>query len=165
VSLGLFVFGVAIGICSGLLGIGGGVLLVPGLVLLFGFSQQEAQGTSLAVLVPPIGLFAAIVYYQHGYLRLSVAGWVAAGFLVGALLGAYCVAHLPVAILRIGFGSLLLFVGFQFLLSAFGTRLTTALPVFLIVAFNWLCARLVQRRRPIPARPLTPPGDDTEYHI
>ncbi len=81
-SLGLFVFGIVIGLCSGLLGIGGGVLLVPGLVLLFGFSQQEAQGTSLAVLVPPIGLFAAIVYYHHGYLRLPAIGWVAAGFLL-----------------------------------------------------------------------------------
>ena len=100
-GLELFLFGVAIGICSGLLGIGGGVLLVPGLILLFGFSQQEAQGTSLAVLVPPIGLFAALVYYQHGYLRLSVTGWVAAGFLLGALLGAWWVAHLPATVLRV----------------------------------------------------------------
>ena len=58
----LALFGVAVGILSGLLGIGGGIVLVPGLMLLFGFSQPEAQGTSLAVLIPPIGLFAAMVY-------------------------------------------------------------------------------------------------------
>lgn len=62
----LLAFGVCVGILGGLLGIGGGVVLVPGLILLFGFSQQEAQGTSLAVMIPPIGLFAAMVYYQHG---------------------------------------------------------------------------------------------------
>jgi uncharacterized membrane protein YfcA len=165
VSLGLFVLGLAIGLCSGLLGIGGGVLLVPGLILLFGFSQQEAQGTSLAVLVPPIGLFAAIVYYHHGFLRLPVVGWVAAGFLLGALLGAYVVAYVPTAVLRIAFGSLLLFVGFQFLLNAFGARPATALPVLLITAFNWIFARLVHQRTTKPFMRLSPPGDDTEYHI
>src|SRR5262245_27323466 len=76
--LSLFLFGVAIGVVSGLLGIGGGILLVPGLMLLFQFSQQEAQGTSLAALIPPIGIFAAIVYYQNGHVRLPVAGAVAA---------------------------------------------------------------------------------------
>ncbi|HZN36271.1 MAG TPA: TSUP family transporter, partial [Pirellulaceae bacterium] len=68
----LFLFGVAIGIVSGLLGIGGGILLVPGLMLLFQFSQQEAQGTSLAVLIPPIGIFAALVYIQNGDVKLPV---------------------------------------------------------------------------------------------
>jgi uncharacterized protein len=163
--LGLFVLGIAIGLCSGLLGIGGGVLFVPGLVLLFGFSQQEAQGTSLAVLVPPIGLFAAIVYYHHGFLRLPVVGWVAAGFLLGALLGSFIVTYVPTSILRIAFGSLLLFVGFQFLLNAFGTRPAAAFPVLLITAFNWIFARLLQRRTATPFRRLSPPGDDIEYHI
>ncbi len=81
----LFLFGVAIGIVSGLLGIGGGVLLVPGLMLLFGFSQSEAQGTNLAVLIPPIGIFAAMIYYQNGYVRLPVVGLIALGFVFGAL--------------------------------------------------------------------------------
>lgn len=67
----LALVGVAVGVLSGWLGIGGGIVLVPGLMLLFGFSQPEAQGTSLAVLVPPIGLFAAIVCYQHGDVRRS----------------------------------------------------------------------------------------------
>lgn len=83
----LLVFGVVVGILSGLLGIGGGVVLVPGLILLFGFSQAEAQGTSLAVLIPPIGIFAALVYYQHGYVRLPVVSLIAVGFMFGALFG------------------------------------------------------------------------------
>lgn len=82
--LWLFLFGSAIGVVSGLLGIGGGVLLIPGLMLLFGFSRAESAGTSLAVMVPPIGLFAALVYYQHGYVRLPVVGFIAVGFLLGA---------------------------------------------------------------------------------
>ena len=76
----LLLFGGAVGVAGGLLGLGGGIALVPGLMLLFGFTQQEAQGTSLAVMIPPIGIFAALVYYQHNYIRLPVVGWVAAGF-------------------------------------------------------------------------------------
>ena len=62
-----FGFGIIVGLLSGMLGIGGGVVLVPGLILLFGFSQIEAQGTSLAVLSVPVVLFAALVYYQAGF--------------------------------------------------------------------------------------------------
>jgi len=87
---------------------------------------------------------------------------VPAGFLLGALLGASIVAYVPTAVVRIAFGSLLLFVGFQFLLNAFGTRPASALPVLLITAFNWIFARLVQRRRVTPFRRISPPGDDTE---
>src|SRR3954451_16605605 len=100
----LFLFGVAVGGASGLLGIGGGIVLVPGLIWLFGFSQPEAQGTSLAVLIPPVGIFAALVYYRHGYVRLPVVGAVAAGFLVGAYLGAKFVPHAPLDGLRLAFG-------------------------------------------------------------
>lgn len=89
----LLLFGAAIGAVSGLLGIGGGVLLIPGLVMLFGFSQAEAQGTSLAVLIPPIGIFAAMVYYQHGMVRLPVVGFIALGFMLGAYCGARFVPH------------------------------------------------------------------------
>jgi uncharacterized membrane protein YfcA len=62
----LFLFGCAVGVMSGLMGIGGGIALVPGLILLFHFTPQQAQGTSVAVLIPPIGIFAEMVYYQHG---------------------------------------------------------------------------------------------------
>ena len=116
----LFGFGLGVGILGGLLGIGGGVVLVPGLILLFGFSQAEAQGTSLAVMIPPIGLFAALVYYQHGFVRLPVVSLIAGGFMLGALLGAKVLPHVPVATLRILFGILLLYIGFSFILSTRG---------------------------------------------
>ena len=67
--LGLLAFGLMVGVLGGLLGIGGGIVLVPGLVLLFGLSQSEAQGTSLAVLTLPVVAFAAMIYYQNGFIK------------------------------------------------------------------------------------------------
>lgn len=161
----LAVFGVAVGVLSGLLGIGGGIVLVPGLMLLFGFSQPEAQGTSLAVMIPPIGLFAALVYYQHGYVRLPVAGWIALGFLVGALIGAKLVPSIPPTALRIAFGLLLLYEGFTFVMGTSTARKEVALHAGLATLGSAAIARLLgrarDRNRPQPARP----DESTEYHI
>lgn len=161
----LALFGVAVGMLSGVLGIGGGIMLVPGLMLLFGLSQPEAQGTSLAVMIPPIGLFAAIVYYQHGYVRLPVVGWIALGFLIGALVGAKLVPIIPPSTLRIGFGLLLLYEGFTFVMGSETTRKEVALPAGLATLATALTARFVRRvrekNRPQPPRP----DESTEYHI
>ena len=162
VFLWLLLFGVGVGALNGLLGIGGGIALVPGLVLLFGFSQQEAQGTSLAVLIPPIGLFAALVYYQHGYVRLPVVGLVALGFVVGAYGGAHLVPHLPLEALRVAFGVLLLFLGFTFLLSPRTARPAAALPAGVATVASVLIAHNLGTRVPKEPRP---PGDRIEYHI
>ncbi len=160
----LLMFGVTIGILSGLLGIGGGVVLVPGLILLFGFSQAEAQGTSLAVMIPPIGLFAAMVYYQHGYVRLPVVGLIATGFMAGALLGAKLVPHLPLAALRLGFGVLLLYIGFAFILNPRNISGQSAMPAGLAAIVSAAIAFLL--RRPRPARTKLPrPDEDDDYHI
>jgi uncharacterized membrane protein YfcA len=75
--------GLIAGTMSGLIGIGGGIIIIPVLVFLFGFSQHEAQGTTLALLVPPIGLLAAWTYYQQGYVDLKIAGYICAGFFLG----------------------------------------------------------------------------------
>jgi uncharacterized membrane protein YfcA len=139
----LFLFGTAVGVMSGLLGIGGGVALVPGLMLLFGFSQQEAQGTSLAVLVPPIGIFAAMVYYQHGFVRAPIVGWVALGFLLGALAGAKLVPVVPAMSLRIGFGLILLYVGFMFVMTPTSARSSSALPAGLAALGVFILSRLL----------------------
>jgi uncharacterized membrane protein YfcA len=162
VSMALFVFGLGVGALSGLLGIGGGIVLVPGLVFLFGFSQQEAQGTSLFVLIPPIGLFAALVYYQHGYVRLPVVGLVAIGFMIGAYAGAHLVPHLPLDVLRTAFGVLLLFLGFMFLMSPHSIRPATALPAGIATLVTALLARTLKTSR--TGRPRSP-GDGIEYHI
>src|SRR4029453_8450183 len=70
------------GIIGGLFGVGGGEIFIPLLIYLFGFSQHQAQGTSLAVLLPPIGLLAALRYYRAGHVDFAVAGLLALGFLL-----------------------------------------------------------------------------------
>lgn len=105
--------GLAAGILSGLVGIGGGILFVPALVFLFGFSQQQAQGTTLALLVPPIGLLAAWTYYQHGFVDLKVAAFIAAGFIVGSLLGARYAIGISNDMLGKIFGVFLVAVGLK----------------------------------------------------
>ena len=70
-EIGLLVLGLGSGVFSGLVGVGGGVVIVPALVLLFGLSQHQAQGTTLALLVPPIGILAAWTYYKQGYVDLE----------------------------------------------------------------------------------------------
>lgn len=156
----LFLFGATVGVVSGLLGIGGGVLLVPGLVLLFGFSQPEAQGTSLAVLALPILIFAAVVYYQNGHVRLPVAGVVAAGFAVGAYAGARFVPHVPAIYLRTGFGGLLLYLGFLFVVSPATGRSAAALPAGVAAVVTAVLGFVLRRKR--QARPTR---EDVEYHI
>src|SRR5688572_9639213 len=108
-SLGLFLLGAAVGVLSGMLGIGGGIGLVPALVVLFGLSQTEAQGTSLAT-IPFGAIIAAMIYNQSTPLRVPVVVAVGAGFVVGALLGARLLPHVPEATLRLGFGALLLYL-------------------------------------------------------
>jgi uncharacterized protein len=162
----LFLFGIGVGVLSGLLGIGGGIALVPGLIMMFGFSQKEAQGTSLAVLVPPIGIFAAMVYYQHGYVQLPKVGWVAFGFVVGALLGALLVDAIPQAWLSFAFGATLLYVGFMFVLSPdVDKRTAAALPAGLaalaVTVLGWILRRRVLKK---PAK-REPPSDNLEYHL
>ncbi len=160
----LFLFGVGVGVLSGLLGIGGGVVLVPGLILMFGFSQAEAQGTSLAVLIPPIGIFAAMVYYQHGFVRLPIVGLLAVGFIIGGFFGAKLVPHVPLELLRIAFGVLLLYLGFTFVMSPRAPTAETALPSVIATATSVAIA-YVLRRRQRSKQPLPPPSDDRDYHI
>ena len=80
--------GLGAGILSGVIGIGGGVVIVPALVFLFGLSQHQAQGMTLALLVPPIGLLAAWTYYSKGYVDLTIAAFVCLGFFLGGFIGA-----------------------------------------------------------------------------
>ena len=75
--------GLVTGIFSGLIGIGGAIIIIPSLVLLFGLSQHTAQGTTLALMVPPIGLLAAWVYYKQGFVDLKIAAFVCIGFFIG----------------------------------------------------------------------------------
>lgn len=107
--------GVLAGALSGLLGIGGGIIIVPALVLLFGFSQHLAQGTTLALMVPPIGILAAWTYYKQGNVHLAAAAWICLGFVAGSVLGARGAAVLPDIVLRRAFGALFLVLSLRML--------------------------------------------------
>src|SRR4030042_2939365 len=109
--------GLVAGILSGLIGIGGGIIIVPALVLVFGLSQHSAQGTTLALMVPPIGLLAAWSYYKHGFVDLKIAAFVCLGFFVGGLLGAEFANAIPDQLLRKIFGVVLLLVSVKMILG------------------------------------------------
>ena len=111
------VVGLAAGVMSGLVGIGGGVVIVPALVFLLGLTQQQAQGTTLALLVPPIGILAAWTYYRQGYVDLKVGGIICLGFLLGGLIGARMATGLPDGILEKIFAIALLLVSLKMLFA------------------------------------------------
>lgn len=109
--------GLVAGIFSGLIGLGGGIIIVPALVLLFGFSQHTAQGTTLALMVPPIGLLAAWMYYKEGFVDLKIAGLICIGFFIGGLIGAKFAAKIPDDTLRKIFGIVLLLASLKMILG------------------------------------------------
>ena len=105
--------GLAAGTFSGFMGLGGGILLTPALVYIFGLSQHQAQGTSLAVMVPPITLLAALRYYYSGNVRLDIAVFIALGFMVGGIIGAQIVQAVPDMVLKKIFGAILLIMALK----------------------------------------------------
>jgi len=109
--------GLITGIVSGIFGIGGGIILIPALVFFFGFTQHTAQGTTMALLVLPIGLFAALEYHRQGYVDLRVGLLVAAGFLVGGFLGARIATGLSDLMLARVFGVGLVLIGIKMIVS------------------------------------------------
>lgn len=111
------VIGLVAGILSGLLGIGGGIIMIPALVYLFGFSQHGAQGTTLAVMVLPIGLLAAMKYYSQGQVNITVAIFIAMGFFVGGFIGASFVEHISETVLRRMFGACMLVIAIKMIFT------------------------------------------------
>jgi uncharacterized protein len=109
--------GATAGVLSGLLGIGGGIILVPALVLIIGLTQHQAQGTTLVLLTAPFGLLAALTYYQSGYADLKIAAFLGIGFFFGAFLGAKVATNIPTDVLEKLFGVALLLVGLKMLLG------------------------------------------------
>jgi len=109
--------GLITGIFSGLIGIGGAIIIIPILVLLFGLSQHTAQGTTLALMVPPIGLLAAWTYYKDGFVDLKIAGLICLGFFVGGLVGARYATQIPEQVLRRIFGLVLLIASLKMILT------------------------------------------------
>lgn len=109
--------GLVAGILSGLIGIGGGTIIVPALIFIFGMSQHTAQGTTLALLVPPIGILAAWTYYRQGYADLPVAGYICLGFFIGGLLGAKIATNVSNVVLERIFGVALLLISLKMIFA------------------------------------------------
>lgn len=116
IHLAYIALGLTAGLFSGFMGLGGGIILTPALVYIFGLSQHQAQGTSLAVMVPPITLLAALRYYYGGNVRLDIAALIALGFIAGGLMGAHVVQAVPDMLLKKIFGFILLAVAAKMIL-------------------------------------------------
>ena len=112
--------GIFVGIYSGIMGLGGGTVMIPVLVLLLGFTQHQAVGTSLAVLIPPVTLPAVIEFYRQGHVDLRIAAWIALGFVGGAFLGGFIANKLDDKVLRLIFGFILVYVGGYTLFQTLG---------------------------------------------
>ena len=114
--------GVLAGVLSGLFGIGGGIVIVPMLALLLGFTQHKAQGTSLAMLSLPVALVAVVNYYKKGNVDLRAAALLALGFIVGAYFSSGWVNQLPQATLKRMFAVLLIAVALKIFWDTRGVR-------------------------------------------
>jgi uncharacterized membrane protein YfcA len=113
----LIIIGIVTGVMAGMLGIGGAIIMIPALVYIMGVTQSTAQGTSLAVMLPPIGIIAAYNYYKAGQVNIKFAIILAVCFLVGSYFGSKLAITLPQAVLKKIFGILLLLVAAKMLLS------------------------------------------------
>lgn len=109
----LVVIGILAGIIAGGMGVGGGIIIVPALVFFFGMSQHQAQGTSLAVLLPPISLLAVFKYQKEGYIDYKFAIILALAFFLGSYLGGLFAVNLPAKTLKKLFGVLMLIAGIK----------------------------------------------------
>ena len=132
---GLIAAGVCIGVISGMLGIGGGVLVIPALTFLFGMSQSMAIGTSLGMLLPPIGIAAFLKYYRSGQVDITASALLAIGFTAGAYVGAVLVTRkiVPANALRPIFAFFLLYLAGNLLFRREG-RVAAALHTLLKTA-------------------------------
>jgi uncharacterized membrane protein YfcA len=108
--------GLVAGVFAGMFGIGGGLIIVPALVFLMGFKELQAIGTSLAALIPPVGLLGAMEYHRNGYIDVKVALVIAAGLAVGAIFGAKIIIGLPPVVIRRIYGTFLLVIAARMLL-------------------------------------------------
>jgi len=109
----LIFIGLSAGLVGGSLGVGGGIVIVPALMFLFGYSQHQAQGTSLAFMLPPIGILATYNYYRAGYVDVKVSLVLCLAFVVGGYIGSMVSVNLPAKTLKKIFGFFMLFIAIK----------------------------------------------------
>lgn len=115
--VGFILLGLLTGTASGLLGIGGAVIMIPALVYLFNFDQRLAQGTTLVLMVPPIGLLAALEYYREGFVNLKAGLIIALFFFIGGLIGGRFAMRIDPVVLRRIFGVFMLLISVRMILK------------------------------------------------
>ncbi|CAN5602119.1 hypothetical protein BH11BAC5_BH11BAC5_37320 [soil metagenome] len=111
----LIVIGILAGMLGGMVGVGGGIIIVPALVFFLGFSQKMAQGTSLGILLLPVGLLGVIQYYKQGYVDLKIVFIISAGFFFGSLLGSKLALSLSQETMKKIFAVILILVAVKML--------------------------------------------------
>lgn len=109
----LLLIGLLAGIFSGFIGIGGGLIIVPALVFFMSMSQHQAQGTSLAMMLPPIGILAVYNYYKMGYVDLKISFILAIAFILGGFLGSKIAIAMPADTVKKVFGVFIILVGIK----------------------------------------------------
>jgi uncharacterized membrane protein YfcA len=109
--------GLAAGILGGMVGLGGGLIIIPGLVMLLGLGQKEAQGTSVAIMLPPIGILAAWNYYKSGYVNIKFAIIIAIAFILGGWIGSKAAIALPDSTVRKVFAGLMIITALKMIFS------------------------------------------------
>jgi hypothetical protein len=113
----LLVIGFVTGILGGMMGIGGGLVVIPALMFFVGLTQKEANATSLAFMLAPVGLLAVLNYYKAGYVNIKYAVILAIAFFIGAYFGSAWAIKMPVETLKRAFGILLIAVGIKYILG------------------------------------------------
>jgi uncharacterized protein len=111
----LVLVGLVAGILSGLVGVGGGIIIVPALVFFLGFSQLQAQGTSLGLLLLPVGIFAVFNYYKAGHIDLKVVGIMSLAFVAGGFIGSKLALTINQEMVKKIFAILLFYTAFRLL--------------------------------------------------
>ena len=113
----LIVIGLLAGILSGLVGVGGGILMIPLLIMFLGLTQHQAQGTALFAMLPPIGILAAMNYYKAGFVKWEYAAVIALAFVVGGYFGSKLSISLPAQTVRKVFGVIMLIGAIKLIFS------------------------------------------------
>lgn len=117
----LVVIGLMAGILSGFVGIGGGVIIVPALMYALSMTQYEAQGTSLFILLLPVGILAVMNYYKSGNINWQFGLIVAAAFVIGGYFGSKLALKISPSVVKIVFGTLMAYVSVKMILSGFNS--------------------------------------------
>lgn len=113
--LALVLIGLAAGTLGGLVGVGGGIIIVPALIYIVGFSQFQAQGTSLALIMFPVGILAVIQYYKKGYINFNYVALLALGFIIGGYLGSKLALNIKQETVKKIFAILMLIIAIKML--------------------------------------------------